>query len=140
MRHVGIFAKGQPSAKEVLESMKRHIDCPVGRARHSQRIGTVEPVFGNLRRNKRLNRFTLRGNKKVEAVPCAQHRGPGRVRPEEIAGTIRALFGARMSARDPIRRVNQPRTTSGGAHTMEIQKTAPMRQPAAGHGGLPQFR
>ena len=27
----------------------------------------VEPVFGNLRHNKRLNRFTLRGQKKVDA-------------------------------------------------------------------------
>ncbi|MCA3091311.1 MAG: transposase, partial [Rhodocyclaceae bacterium] len=26
---------------------------------------TVEPVFGNLRHNKRLNRFTLRGLNKV---------------------------------------------------------------------------
>jgi hypothetical protein len=29
-------------------------------------IATVEPVFGNLRHNKRLNRFTLRGRHKVE--------------------------------------------------------------------------
>ena len=30
------------------------------------RFATVEPVFGNLRHNKRLNRFTLRGQKKVD--------------------------------------------------------------------------
>jgi hypothetical protein len=41
------------------------IDSPEGRRRYSQRIGTVEPVFGNLRHNKRLNRFTLRGLNKV---------------------------------------------------------------------------
>ena len=28
-------------------------------------MGTVEPVFGNLRHNKRLTRFTLRGKCKV---------------------------------------------------------------------------
>jgi hypothetical protein len=31
----------------------------------SQRIGPVEPVSGNIRPNERLNRFTLRGSKKV---------------------------------------------------------------------------
>ncbi len=30
------------------------------------RFQTVEPVFGNTRGNKRLDRFTLRGNKKVD--------------------------------------------------------------------------
>jgi hypothetical protein len=30
------------------------------------RFATVEPVFGNLRANKRLQRFTLRGQKKVD--------------------------------------------------------------------------
>lgn len=46
---------------------KQRIDSPEGRQRYSQRIGTVEPVFGNLRHNKRLNRFTVRGSKKVGA-------------------------------------------------------------------------
>ncbi|MCA3091470.1 MAG: transposase, partial [Rhodocyclaceae bacterium] len=45
--------------------MKQRIDSLEGRRRYSQRIGTVEPVFGNLRHNKRLNRFTLRGLNKV---------------------------------------------------------------------------
>lgn len=65
VRQVAIFAKGQASANEVLEAMKQRIDSPEGRRRYSQRIGTVEPVFGNIRHNKRLNRFTLRGSKKV---------------------------------------------------------------------------
>jgi hypothetical protein len=30
------------------------------------RFATVEPVFGNLRHNKRLGRFTLRGREKVD--------------------------------------------------------------------------
>ena len=62
---MAIFAKGQASVNAVLEAMKQRIDSPQGRQRYSQRIGTVEPVFGNLRHNKRLNRFTLRGQHKV---------------------------------------------------------------------------
>ena len=65
MRQVAIFARGQASANQVLEAMKQRIDSPEGRQRYSQRIGTVEPVFGNIRHNKRLNRFTLRGQPKV---------------------------------------------------------------------------
>ena len=45
--------------------MKAAIDSVHGRRLYSQRIATVEPVFGNLRHNKRLNRFTLRGRAKV---------------------------------------------------------------------------
>ena len=33
----------------------------------SSRLATVEPVFANLRHNKGLDRFTLRGRRKVEA-------------------------------------------------------------------------
>ena len=47
--------------------MKKRIDSPEGRARYGERFATVEPVFGNLRYNKRLDRFTLRGQAKVDA-------------------------------------------------------------------------
>ncbi len=46
--------------------MKRRIDSPLGRDMISRRFATVEPVFGNIRHNKGLDRFTLRGNAKVE--------------------------------------------------------------------------
>jgi hypothetical protein len=36
-----------------------------GRQLYSQRIGTVEPVFANIRHNKRLTRFNHRGREKV---------------------------------------------------------------------------
>ena len=65
VRQVAIFAKHQPSPYAATELMKRAIDSPRGRALYSQRIGTVEPVFANLRHNKRLSRFTLRGRAKV---------------------------------------------------------------------------
>jgi Transposase DDE domain len=45
--------------------MRAAIDSPEGRLAYGQRFATVEPVFGNLRYNKRLNRFTLRGRDKV---------------------------------------------------------------------------
>jgi hypothetical protein len=32
----------------------------------TRRFATAEPVFGNLRHNKRLYRFTLRGREKVD--------------------------------------------------------------------------
>ncbi len=45
--------------------MRQAIDSTRGRPLHSQRIGTVEPVFANIRHNKRLSRFNLRGWEKV---------------------------------------------------------------------------
>jgi hypothetical protein len=45
--------------------MKRAIDSEEGKARYGRRFATVEPAFGNLRHNKRLDRFTLRGRRKV---------------------------------------------------------------------------
>ena len=49
------------------ERMKRAIDTERGRRLDSQSIGTVEPVFGNLRHNQRLARLNLRGREKVNA-------------------------------------------------------------------------
>jgi hypothetical protein len=47
--------------------MRERIDSAVGRERYAQRFATVEPVFANLRANKRFDRFTLRGRVKVDA-------------------------------------------------------------------------
>jgi transposase len=65
-RQVAFFHKHQASPLHYTERMKRAIDRPEGRARYAQRMATVEPVFANLRHNKQLNRFTLRGQKKVD--------------------------------------------------------------------------
>jgi transposase len=65
VRQVAIFHKNQPGPHPATEAMKRAIDSPQGRRTYSQRMGTVEPVFANLRHNKQLNRFTLRGRCKV---------------------------------------------------------------------------
>jgi transposase len=47
------------------EKMKRKIDSAMGRLIYSGRIGTVEPVFANIRYILGLDRFTLRGKAKV---------------------------------------------------------------------------
>ena len=47
--------------------MRRKIDSPQGREMIARRFAAVEPVFGNLRHNKGLRRFTLRGREKVDA-------------------------------------------------------------------------
>ena len=49
----------------IVEAMKRKIDSASGRAVYSLRLGTVEPVFGHLTWAIGLNRFSLRGQKKV---------------------------------------------------------------------------
>ena len=46
--------------------MRQRIDSNEGRAKYGQRLGVVEPVFGNLRHNKGLDRFTLRGQSKID--------------------------------------------------------------------------
>lgn len=65
-RQVAFFHKHQASPLLYTERMKQAIDSPEGRIRYGLRFATVEPVFGNLRHNKQLNRFTLRGRKKVD--------------------------------------------------------------------------
>lgn len=48
------------------QRMRERIDSGWGREQYGRRFVTVEPVFGNVRANKRLNRFTLRGQAKVD--------------------------------------------------------------------------
>lgn len=48
------------------EQMRTRIDSDQGRDLYGQRLGIVEPVFGNIRHNKGLDRFTLRGQAKVD--------------------------------------------------------------------------
>jgi len=67
VRQVAIFLGQHARAQEkATERMKRKIDTERGREMIARRFATVEPVFGNLRSNKRLNRFTLRGRQKVD--------------------------------------------------------------------------
>lgn len=47
------------------ERMRQAIDSSKGRQLYSQRFGTVEPVFANIRHNKRLTQLNHRGRTKV---------------------------------------------------------------------------
>lgn len=65
-RQVAFFIGKQPHKNAHTERMKQRIDSAEGRLLYGRRFATVEPVFANLRHNKRLNRFTLRGQTKVD--------------------------------------------------------------------------
>lgn len=66
-RQVCFFrGKADATRESYTDLMKRAIDSPEGRVLYGRRLATVEPVFANLRHNKGLNRFTLRGRKKVD--------------------------------------------------------------------------
>ena len=68
VRQVVFFLGKHEDAKETaIERMRRKIDSPQGREMIARRFAAVEPVFGNLRHNKGLRRFTLRGREKVDA-------------------------------------------------------------------------
>ena len=68
VRQVAIFMGKHTKAEEkATERMRRKIDTEQGREMIARRFATVEPVFGNLRANKKLNRFTMRGRTKVDA-------------------------------------------------------------------------
>jgi hypothetical protein len=62
----GPSRKPEKSQSAATERMRWKFDTPLGRALYSRRMGTVEPVFGNLQ-NKGMRRFTLRGRTKVNA-------------------------------------------------------------------------
>ena len=73
-RQVHIFYGQRPAS--VTDKMREKIDTPEGRKIYGRRIGIVEPVFGNIRSCKRMDRFTLRGRTKVNIQwklywPCA---------------------------------------------------------------------
>ena len=69
-RQVSIrIGQTQQQAPSLLKQMQEKIDSRQGRHIYSQRLGTVEPVFANIKTNKRLNRFSLRGK------PRSMHSG-----------------------------------------------------------------
>jgi transposase len=62
-RQVHVFYGKRPGS--VTDEMKAKIDTEEGRRIYSKRLGIVEPVFGNIRACKRMDKFTLRGKMKV---------------------------------------------------------------------------
>jgi len=54
------------TGKTATDWMKKRVDSKEGKQIYSHRMSVVEPVFGNIGTNKRLNRFSLRGKEKVQ--------------------------------------------------------------------------
>lgn len=61
-----VIKRRKHSTTPYTDWMKARIDSDEGKAIYSKRMSVVEPVFGNLTCNKRLRRFSLRGQKKVQ--------------------------------------------------------------------------
>lgn len=61
------FLNTEQSKTSYLNLMKQKIDSEAGRKIYSRRMWTIEPVFGNICSNKRLNRISLRGEVKATA-------------------------------------------------------------------------
>ena len=75
-RQVAFFLGQAPGHESQTDRMKTKIDSERGKAMITRRFATVEPVFANLRHNKRLDRFTLRGRTKVDGqwkLYCLTH-------------------------------------------------------------------
>jgi transposase len=62
-KHLAIFV--EPAHATLSQQMITKIDTPEAREIYGQRLAIVEPVFGNIRSQKRLDRFTLRSKIKV---------------------------------------------------------------------------
>ncbi len=62
-RHLSYYADA--SGKNISHTMIKKIESEMGRKIYPQRIAIVEPVFANIRTQKRLDRFNLRGKIKV---------------------------------------------------------------------------
>jgi len=53
------------SNKNISKEMVKKVECERGKKIYPQRVAIVEPVFGNIRAQKRMDRFPLRGKIKV---------------------------------------------------------------------------
>jgi transposase len=87
-RQVYFFTGESKQAQETFTAkMKRKIDSLEGRLIYNRRLGTAEPVFANIRAAVGLDRFSLRGKRKVNTqwlLFCTVHNllkvhryGPG---------------------------------------------------------------
>ena len=65
-RQVSFIIRKSRRAPNYTDWMKSRVDSDKGKLIYSHRMSVVEPVFGNIGTNKRLNRFSLRNQKKVQ--------------------------------------------------------------------------
>ena len=64
-RQVSFMLEKSNKETESTIWMKQRVDSIKGKQIYAQRLAVVEPVFGNIRANKGLDRFSLRGKEKV---------------------------------------------------------------------------
>ncbi len=87
-RQVAYFTGAtEHKAETFSQKMRRKIDSLAGRLIYNRRLGTAEPVFANIRSTLGFDRFSLRGNRKVNVqwlLYCTLHNllkvhryGPG---------------------------------------------------------------
>lgn len=65
-----------PVDSSLTKQMVDRIETPLGRKIYPLRLAIAEPVFANIRSNKKLDRFTLRGKDKVNIqwlIYCLVH-------------------------------------------------------------------
>jgi transposase len=55
-------------ARPNCHAMRAKVDTPEARQRYSYRMGTIEPIFANLRHAKGLNRINYRGREKIAVI------------------------------------------------------------------------
>ncbi len=60
-----LFIADKLATPSYAQLMRQRVDSPHGRQIYSRRMAIIEPVFGNIKHTKGMNRFTLRGAKKV---------------------------------------------------------------------------
>ena len=74
-RQLSVLIESKRKVTE-LDEMRKVIDSEDGKKMYSRRMHTIEPVFGNICSNKRLNTLSLRGEDKVTAqwqLCCMMH-------------------------------------------------------------------
>lgn len=62
-KYITIAVKKEES---ISKRMRDKIDSKEGRQKYERRLAIVEPVFGNIKAQKRMDRFTLRSKEKVD--------------------------------------------------------------------------
>lgn len=65
-RQVSFIINREKRVPNYTDWMKHRVDSEKGKLIYSHRMSVVEPVFGNIGTNKKLNRFSLRGKTKVQ--------------------------------------------------------------------------
>ena len=60
-----LFIADAHSCLSYAEQMRQRVDSPQGKQIYARRMAIIEPVFGNIKHTKAMNRFTLRGAMKV---------------------------------------------------------------------------